>query len=502
MSPWLIIRGTNGTRLAAIMAENNTKFTWGKFQFPPEIRWLILEALTDDKNCRLSNAAVVSREWQAVIEPKIFAYIRVTSQRIAQLNAMTQRNRDHVRYIWFCIELEQYNCSKCDPFDPRALQTSGRENKLILKSFQWLFTALTTWEPNGSLTLDISLYSKSDNEHAFKYLTFMPDVAGHQVEPMPITGSEDTDKHRWNTTALGSIPPERSLHRLFGHCWAQTPKVPAVTRLEMRLQTYRRLETFTVSQILSHLPGLREFHYEIWMQWFPEMHESWQQSLLHLLSATEGLSKLTIFENSNQQYPLYFLGETYPDHAPTIHLSQKLARVNLGVEVLSASFMVDAAEFFSEFSTWPNLSHLTLTSQLLAPTTCPTQIMDLLQAAASAACYMLKLKMMEIWYGREGLATLFQYEFIPGYLRQSVLTWRATWRMIIQPRVIEAWEGVVRSRGGYSSGVDVVYESVNEHITSHVDAIVNLKLSETVIRPISLQQIKRDESFVGSLTSR
>lgn len=223
-------------------------------------------------------------------------------------------------------------------------------------------------------------------------------------------------------------------------------------------------------------------------------------AFLALLSATEGLRKLTIFENSNQEYPLYFLGETWPAHAPTIRLSQKLARVNLGVEVLSASFMVDAAEFFSEFSTWPNLSHLTLTSQLLTPTTCLTKIMDLLQAAASAACYMPKLKIMEIWYGREGLATLFRYEFTPGYLRQSVITWRATWCMSMQPRVIEAWEGVVRSCGGCPGSVDVVYEAVNEHITSHVDAIINLKLSETVLRPISLQQIKREQSFINSLT--
>lgn len=254
-------------------------------QFPPEIKCMILEALADDKNCRLSNAAVVSREWQAVIEPHIFADIRVTSYRIAQLNTMTQRNRDHVRYIWFCIELERYNCHTCDSFDPRAFRTNKSENKLILKSFQSLFTTLATWEPNGSLALDISLYSKSDNEHAFKYLTFMPDVMGRQVEPMPIARSEEPDKHRWETTAMGPIPPERSLDRLFGHvwlpikderkCWAQTPKVPAVTRLEMRLQTFRRWETFTVSQILSHLPNLREFHYEIWMQWFTEMYEAW-----------------------------------------------------------------------------------------------------------------------------------------------------------------------------------------------------------------------------------
>ncbi|KAL7972728.1 hypothetical protein HDV63DRAFT_393303 [Trichoderma sp. SZMC 28014] len=481
-------------------------------QLPSEVKHMILDALIDDKSCKLSNAAVVSREWQAVLEPHIFAYIRVTSQRIAQLNAMTQRNRHHVRYIWFCIELERYDCLQCGSFDLRAVRTSNNDNKLILESFQALFTALATWEPNGSLTLDISLYSKSDNEHAIKYLTFMPDTPGYQLEPMSIVGSEEHDKHRWETTALGFIPPVGSLEHLFEHvfflvknerkCWAQTPKVPAVTRLELRLQTYRQWDIFTVSQILSHLPGVREFHYEMWMQWPPELHEHWNQSWLHFLSATEGLDKITIFENSNQLYPLYFLGETQPTHAPTMNLSQKLARVNLGVEVLSASFMVDAVEFFSISSTWPNLSHLTLTAQLLAPTTGHTEIMDLLQAAASAACHMPKLKIMEIWYGREGLAALFKYEFTPGSSRQSVITWRATWRMSIQPRVIEAWERAVHSRGGYPGGVDVAYETVSEHITSHADAIVSLKLSETVIRPISLQQIKREQSFVDSLKSR
>ncbi|KAH0490083.1 hypothetical protein TgHK011_001567 [Trichoderma gracile] len=235
---------------------------------------------------------------------------------------------------------------------------------------------------------------------------------------------------------------------------------------------------FMLSEILSRLPGL---------------------PLLALLPATEKLDKFTIFENSNQHYPLYFLGETRPAHAPTSRLSQELARVSHGMKELSASFLVDAADFFSESSTWPSLSHLTLTSQLLAPTTCPTQIMDLLQAAASAACHMPKLNVMEIWYGQEGLAALFKYEYLPGDLRQSVVTWRATWCMSIQPRVIEAWEEAVNSRGGSTGSVDVVYEAVNEHITSHADAIVDLKLSETVLRPISLQQIQREQSFVRSL---
>jgi hypothetical protein len=258
---------------------------WSKL--PPEVKCIILKALTDDKNCKLSHAAVVSKEWQAIIEPHIFAYIRVTSQRIAQLNAMTKRNREHVRYIWLCIELERYDCRRCASMDSSAMMTNDAENKLILESFQSLFTALAAWEPNGSLTLDISLYSPSDNEHAFKYLTFMPDAAGHEVESMSIAGGEEIEKHRWETTELGSIPPAPSLERLFGYVfipfederesWVETPKVPVVTRLEMRLQTYRRWDMFTVAQVLSRLPALKEFHYEMWMQWTPEMHESWDE---------------------------------------------------------------------------------------------------------------------------------------------------------------------------------------------------------------------------------
>jgi hypothetical protein len=57
---------------------------------------MLLKALTDD-NCSLANASVVSREWQAVIKSHIFAYIRVTFQRIDELGVMTQRNRNHVR---------------------------------------------------------------------------------------------------------------------------------------------------------------------------------------------------------------------------------------------------------------------------------------------------------------------------------------------------------------------------------------------------------------------
>lgn len=206
---------------------------------------------------------------------------------------------------------------------------------------------------------------------------------------------------------------------------------------------------------------------------------------------------MTIFENFNQQYPLYWFEDTGLTRAPNVTLGQQLAGVNLGAEALSASFIVDAEDFFSvpPPTTWSNLTYLALTSQLLSPKTCPLKMNHLLQAAASTAYHMPKLKTMEIWNGLSGLAALFKYEFMPGYLRRSVITWRATWHLPLHAQIIEDWEAV-----RHSDGIDVVYEMIKpEEITSHADAVVSLKLSEMVIRPVSLQQIKIEQGFIQSL---
>jgi hypothetical protein len=226
----------------------------------------------------------------------------------------------------------------------------------------------------------------------------------------------------------------------------------------------------------------------------------------HLLSALEGLDKITIFENFNQRYLSYYLGVTSPVHAPNWSLGQRLARVNLGAGTLSASFVVDAEAFFSvTTSSWPNLTHLALTAQSLAPETPTIGITHLLEAAGSAACRMPKLKTMEIWNGLVGLAALFKFEYVPSQQRPlpSVLTWRATWDFNLEFQVIDAWDKVVRRRDDGGDGVRAVYELVEpEEIRSHGDAIVSLKLSEAVIRPISLQQILREHSFMRSIDAQ
>ncbi|KAL0943481.1 uncharacterized protein CTRU02_201368 [Colletotrichum truncatum] len=150
---------------------------------PKEIRLLILQCLIQD-GCTLGPLATVSREWQMEIERYNFGRLRLTPSRLVNFSAMTQRNRALVRYIWFCLELDDYDCTTCAPALgmltdvewEEAFEISDTDKCPITTGFRNLFSILSTWNPHGDLSLDISIYSPSDSEHWFKYLTFMPDT--------------------------------------------------------------------------------------------------------------------------------------------------------------------------------------------------------------------------------------------------------------------------------------------------------------------------------------
>ena len=81
---------------------------------PEEIRLLIFKALMQD-GCTLARLATVSREWQTELERHNFARIKLTPSRLVDFSSMIHRNRALVGYIWFCLELDNYDCTKCAP---------------------------------------------------------------------------------------------------------------------------------------------------------------------------------------------------------------------------------------------------------------------------------------------------------------------------------------------------------------------------------------------------
>ncbi|TGO49244.1 hypothetical protein BCON_0216g00180 [Botryotinia convoluta] len=482
--------------------------------FPMEIRLAVLEELMQD-GCSLADFATVSREWQKIIEPHNFSRIKLTPACLADFGQMVHRNRSLVRYIWLCLELQEYDCTECDTRDPELYSLSNVDNTLIATAILNLFTTLSVWKPGNSLLLDISIYSLSDSKHWFKYLTFEPDVAfdmfdrnQHTVASMTV---RPTDHHHgWIAGSQNSIPSSDALEKTFseimgvgpfddkeqeGQWWQQLPLVPAVTGLLLRQQSRRRWKPAALARMFALLPGLQEIHYEPWREWL-DIHQKWtDQSLQHLfesLSCSQ-LQRLVIFENFDQTYSASYKGlGCDPMRIPSSSVSRALANASLTLEHLSTSFMVEASHFFKarELSwKWPNLTWLALTSRLLVPQERSAELDNMLQAAAAAAMNMPNLETMEIWNGEKGLAMLFRYQR-NNRGQPAVIICKGTWELTLRPLVIQAWDSVSLEHCGQGNVIIKELLDISDSIKSHGDAIRHLELSKPVVRPVSLRQIQ------------
>ncbi|EXJ84734.1 hypothetical protein A1O3_05405 [Capronia epimyces CBS 606.96] len=514
----------------------------GWASLPPEIRILILRVLIQD-GCKLSRLATVSREWQTELEKYNFARIKGTPSRLVDFGSMIHRNRALVNYIWFCLEVDGYDCTTCAPGLHGRLPDEEYEAAIIIQdadgcpiptAFQNLFSVLSTWGLNGDLVLDISIYSPSDSKHWFPYLTFMPDIAsdmlGGGIEQTISNKDYNDPQHGWVAGFRHSAPPRTAIYKVFHgvmeegpfatdelelQWWDQLPSIPAVTSLLLRQQNRRRWKPHSLAHMFARFPRLQEVHYEPWREWGLMQRGtdiSFHYLFKYIPRFNRNLKRLVVFENFNQQYPpimqRFQFGEDIAEcdslRSPAPAVSHMIALASLKLEHLAASFIVDASDFFKIEPSWEwsNLSSIVLTSNLLAPEH-PIEIGDMLRAAAAAATKMSRLETMEIWNGRQGLAALFKYQVFHDR-HEATITWRGTWQLTMEPSILQAWEAVIHQHD--CCRLDSVQEQLDVAvIKSHGDAIHHLMLSSPVIRPISLQQIQREQKFlegVPTLPSR
>lgn len=260
---------------------------------PQEVRIHILQTLMQDDST-LGRLATVSREWQTELERYNFARIKVTPSRLVDFSSMIHRNRALVDYVWFCLELDDYGCTKCAPAHgmltdeelEEAFSINDADGCPITTAFQNLFSILSTWDLNGNLVLDISIYSPSDSKHWFPYLTFMPDIASDMLGgciEQPISNKVYNDpQHGWVAGFRRSAPPTCAIHKVFHSImeegpfdseqlelqwWDQLPSVPAVTSLLLRQQNRRRWKPRSLAHMFARFPRLQEVHYEPWREW-------------------------------------------------------------------------------------------------------------------------------------------------------------------------------------------------------------------------------------------
>ncbi|KAF5709684.1 PRANC domain-containing protein, partial [Fusarium globosum] len=498
---------------STIQSPSPSKTSWDSLS--SEIRLLIFQTLMQDGST-LACLAAVSRAWQTDIERYNFARIRLTPSRLMDFRSIISRNQAIVRYIWFCLELDGYNCTQCAPRNgvltgeevEVAMTVSDTEHCPITTAFQGLFSTLIGWDQVSELMLDISIYSPSDAQHWFPYLTFMPDnpsdrLHGSGLEPATINQGYYDPPHGWVDGFRHSAPPRAAVNKVFYpvmeegpfgseqseiEWWNQLPPVSAVTSILLRKQNRRRWKPTALAHMFARFPRLQEVYYEPWREW-----DTFQRHF-----------KLVVFENFNQQYPVFmqrfYEGEDLAScdsiHNPSPAVSRTIALTSLPLEHLAVSFIIEASHFFDIDPSWewPNLTSLVLTSRLLKPEEDSTKIGALLQAAAVAALRMPRLETMEIWNGQIGLAALFQFRVNRGSKQASIL-WRGTWKYHITTSVLQAWEAVGDLHATWS--LDVVQEQVDKAaIRSHGDALHHLMLSGQAIRSVSLQQIRREQRYL------
>ena len=223
----------------------------------------ILEALVLHEDS--ARYASICRAWQTIIERRIFVRLKVTRSRLAGFSDIGYRHRHLVKYIWFSIEASEHHCPHCGGVgihDWYQVPT-----KTIRKAIQDLVIQLSTWEPSGSLLLDISIKAPSALRHSSSTIQYGPGVISESKKAKIIqcfnwlhdTSVQGPFAYLFNETTDVSKPePEAS---------QEMPKARAVTSLLLRRQTRRFWKSEGLEELLDLLPEVHEIHYEPWRDW-------------------------------------------------------------------------------------------------------------------------------------------------------------------------------------------------------------------------------------------
>ncbi|KAK1845415.1 hypothetical protein CCHR01_11965 [Colletotrichum chrysophilum] len=308
--------------------------------------------------------------------------------------------------------------------------------------------------------------------------------SGYSIEKATSSRHYHDPRHDWVAGFRHAASPRSAIRKVFHSVmeqgpfdsgqlelqwWDQLPAVPAVTGLLLRQQNRRRWKPQSLAHMFARFPRLEELHYEPWREWDFPQHITDKDGVD--LAQCDSLRK--------------------PDPA----VSRILALASLKLEHLAASFIVDASSFFEIQPAWewPSLISLTLTSRLLRPDGNLVEIEAMLRAAAAAAAAvkMPKLVTMEIWNGRKGLSSLFRYQAFRN-MAQAVVLWRGTWKFVMKPSIIRAWEAVMHQYNSWR--LDFVQERLDAKATKcRGDAIQDLMHANQIIRPVSLRQIQIEQ---------
>ena len=230
---------------------------------PAEIQVHILEALLLHEDS--AHYASICRAWQTIIEPRNFARLKVTRSRLAAFGDIGYRHRHLVKYIWFSIEPSEHHCPDCGGMGiPNWLQAP---TKIIRKAIQDLVIHLSTWEPSGSLLLDISVKAPNALRHSSSTIQYGPGVISEPKKTKTIQCSHWVHDTSLQGPAADEFNRTTGVRRLEPKLTRVMPTARAVTSLLLRRQNRRPWKSEVLEELLDVLPEVYEFHYEPWRDW-------------------------------------------------------------------------------------------------------------------------------------------------------------------------------------------------------------------------------------------
>ncbi|KAI0108463.1 hypothetical protein F4814DRAFT_455214 [Daldinia grandis] len=469
---------------------------------PAELRLSILEMVAYSSTERTTEYTTVSREWQSIFEKKHFERILLSSRRLKRFAQIVRGSRRKlVKHIWFRAELGDVNFGRGDAgLRPTlSLADESEFDNTIVRLLQ----ILSTWERphdlnRGGLTLELSAWSLDDyTMHGLTHQGFMHDPYSQPYKYILESQNPMSLFYDLSPEGISSRSGNDLTMEAEGTETKDIPKVDVVTTFLLRRQYYSHVSPDRIAQIFGSMAGLERIIYEP-----PERTDrtidTWQEKhhwLLSDYSFPQTLRQLAIFEEPFYRNAFKTLNQTGSVRCPEI--TAALFRESQTLEQLSASFVVDAKDFFQPFwpsnpaspnRSWDNLKTIALTSKLLNPYQSLEEVNDLLCAAGIAARNMPTLRVMEIWNGsRTAHGCFFRY-YDDG--STSTITWRGTWELDLEPRVMRCWTETVRKNTRY---LNVGFRDMELPIdgTSFPASILRyLKLKDQIVHPVSFCQLQ------------
>ncbi|KAK4196155.1 hypothetical protein QBC40DRAFT_352013 [Triangularia verruculosa] len=344
-----------------------------------------------------SGYAVVNREFQHFFEARTVAYLQLSQEDLQEFRRIMAGQNvcrlSYVRRLWLRVVLPTYDCNVCQ--EPEDSLTKANNNAVMTRALTLLLETLSRWKKKDFLAenqdlkdmvLEISAHSPSDSQHSWLQMFGLRDSYPYSTSPsgmrlqerftdwfyfmdrhFVIAKTTDGFHHLQNGYLRIRNLPGGAKARLFGAALElnfrnsplvgrrrkrnRFPVVEIVTGLCFRRQFHRRLAPSMLGKLIDSFVCLQDIQHEFWVPskiWTASQEDYQYEKELSSYLLTPGLPKtvrrLSLFRDFNHQFTGRESKKPAVRAVPVMAYS--VFKASRHLEVLSSSWITDAADFF------------------------------------------------------------------------------------------------------------------------------------------------------------